>query len=221
MRSVFDALRLRRDKRLENQAADWFVRTRIESTERLFDQAISVLREVLGSTREPPFDLRDPDRPDSSYLGDIGLDAYVRSYATESDALPDVMTLLKTGRIEVAPGHIVFQRADSSSSHTYYAVEPWFGGQRVHVLSNDGDIFIQLKAAKIRPPPPWVAFPNFEPPSVLLQGTQQFWFENVWDPFFQSLTLPERVTYLTEHKAPAEWVEDLSCRLSHPSDSGP
>jgi hypothetical protein len=218
MRFVLEALRSRREKRLENEANEWIRRTRTESTERLFAQKVDVLKIAFGPTPDPSIEAQRPDRLDALYLGSIGLDASVQAYAADMDALPDFMGLLRTGRSEAAPGHLIDQHGDNSRLHTYFAIEPWFGGKRVHVLSNDNDLFARLTDAHVRPPPPWVALPDFQPPSVLLQGDQQFWFENVWDPYFQPLTREERAAYLATHDAPAEWVEDLSDRAMRPTN---
>jgi len=66
------------------------------------------------------------------------------------------------------------------------------------------------KAMRIEDRPPWLEFPN-DPPFALPvnQGDGEgYWFYE-WTPFWNSLTPDQKLRYLREHHAPAEWFEWL------------
>jgi hypothetical protein len=215
---ILDALRSRRNRREEARSNEWIKQVRVDSTERLFSENIDVLRVTFNYILDAPTDRFPVSASHPLHLGEIGLNAFVQSYYIELVSADDLMEIVQTGREAIDTRHFVSLRNSRVVAHTYVASEHVFGGVRVHVLSNEVSLFASLNAAKFSPPPPWVAFPNFEPPSVLLQGEQQFWFEGVWDAFFQPLTQEERAAYLAAHDAPAEWVEDLNDRAMLPTD---
>ncbi len=58
------------------------------------------------------------------------------------------------------------------------------------------------------PQPPWILFLGSTPMDGLWrQGVSEWWFENEWQPFWWSLSEPQRADYLRRWDAPEEWIE--------------
>ena len=193
-------------------------RWRIASVERVFGTNIAALRNQFSDRNIELNRLLTRSDHRIADLEDVGVHALFYSRAIERHDLDACMGIVRQGRRESAPNRFVRETSEGVDLTVFPSVEVWFGGYQINLLTNDVDALHQIDAAEFSPPPPWVAFPNFEPPSVLLQGEQQFWFENVWDAFFQPLTREERAAYLAAHDAPAEWVEDLNYRAMGPTD---
>lgn len=57
--------------------------------------------------------------------------------------------------------------------------------------------------------PPWVAFPEMQPHAFsqyLKQGATEAWFDQVWRPFWSSLSAEEKQRYLERHQASPQWA---------------
>jgi len=60
------------------------------------------------------------------------------------------------------------------------------------------------------PVPPWLAFPDYNPPSGgWRQGDGEEWMHQVWQPFWRMLPPYERSRYLSEHRCPIQWEKWL------------
>ena len=60
--------------------------------------------------------------------------------------------------------------------------------------------------------PPWAAFPDIDPdelPRYLKQGVTEVWFDQIWRPFWQSLSQTERVEYLRHWGANERWRDAI------------
>lgn len=59
--------------------------------------------------------------------------------------------------------------------------------------------------------PPWRAFPDVPPIEVLTatQGVQELWLDQVWRPFWTSMTPEQRNDYLDRWNATREWRDTL------------
>lgn len=69
-------------------------------------------------------------------------------------------------------------------------------------------------------PPPWKAFPAMEPLELMTanQGAQEAWLIQQWWPFWSPLSPADRVSYLHEWGASAEWVDELNSITSFIED---
>ncbi|CAD5372741.1 conserved hypothetical protein [Rubrivivax sp. A210] len=57
--------------------------------------------------------------------------------------------------------------------------------------------------------PPWVAFPDMQAGALAQytkQGATEAWFDQVWRPFWASLSAEQRQRYLELHRASPEWI---------------
>lgn len=71
------------------------------------------------------------------------------------------------------------------------------------------EFLLELKAlSTIPPPPPWIAFPRKPPFSTWNQGTEGYFLDKVWRPYYQGLTERERAALLEKYPAPISWVGD-------------
>ncbi|AEG70964.1 conserved hypothetical protein (plasmid) [Ralstonia solanacearum Po82] len=63
------------------------------------------------------------------------------------------------------------------------------------------------------PQPPWVAFPALRPETLAMrvrQGVAEPWFDQVWRPYWTSLTPIQRTCYLDAWEASPEWREAIA-----------
>ncbi len=65
--------------------------------------------------------------------------------------------------------------------------------------------------------PPWVLFPECNPPNSLRADMHREWFEIVWTPYWESLDYSEQRDYLDKWAAPEDWEEYLH-PTSYPVD---
>lgn len=76
-----------------------------------------------------------------------------------------------------------------------------------HAFSRSKEFLTQLQSLNERhsPPPPWVLFPNRDPLSSWSQGVEQYYLEQLWLPYWHSLTGAQRQRALDEHRLPTCW----------------
>ncbi|WP_232556812.1 hypothetical protein [Ralstonia solanacearum] len=63
------------------------------------------------------------------------------------------------------------------------------------------------------PQPPWVAFPALRPETLAThvgQNVAEPWFDQVWRPYWTSLTPIQRTCYLDAWEASPEWREAIA-----------
>jgi hypothetical protein len=73
-------------------------------------------------------------------------------------------------------------------------------------VSNEAESFLN------RCPPPWQEFPAVEPQVLaryLTQGETEWWFDEVWRPFWGALSSEQKELYLEHWKATPEWREAM------------
>ncbi|EKN90207.1 hypothetical protein [Leptospira interrogans] len=62
------------------------------------------------------------------------------------------------------------------------------------------------KRSRFEIQPPWIVYSNSSPYwSGWRQGESEFWFCNVWLPFWENLKTDERIFYLEDWSPPADW----------------
>jgi hypothetical protein len=58
--------------------------------------------------------------------------------------------------------------------------------------------------------PPWVAFPEYDIyTGGWRQGNGEYWWHNVWLPFWSNMSTSERQSYLKQYSASKDWLEYL------------
>ena len=67
---------------------------------------------------------------------------------------------------------------------------------------------LNMSLSKSEPPPPWRIFPDIEPEDLsvyLKQGASEISFDEVWRPFWRSLSADQRDDYLSRWQASESW----------------
>ncbi|KAB8037857.1 hypothetical protein GCL60_11830 [Silvanigrella paludirubra] len=85
-----------------------------------------------------------------------------------------------------------------------------FRGIVVNLITNN-NLFIQdLDNSLLQPPPPWIVYPNEDPRGLgSLQGEIDYWFDSIWNPFWNSLSLEEKKNYFRMTKPNRYWANYL------------
>lgn len=75
---------------------------------------------------------------------------------------------------------------------------------------------------EFNPPPPWLAWYELGSSICNLQGDAQYWYENVWDRYWESLSLAEQDAFIEARRTSAnayltdeewgEWLEAVRTR---------
>lgn len=198
-----DARQLRRASR------DLFKR-RQQAIEQLFEADLEYVRGVFAET---PAALRSesfPDYPGAIWIGDLGVNAFYVTQDVEVEQFPVYANLVGTGRERVGPCQFV----RDGSLHTFFSSAGRYSGKHVSLLTNDAELVRSVSASRFNPPPPWLAWYALGPLIFNLQGDAQYWYENVWDRYWESLSLIEQDTFVdkrrsstTVYMSDEEWVE--------------
>ncbi len=129
----------------------------------------------------------------------------------EPHRLDGYMDLVETGRQSPAPRHFTSRPRDEYDRHVLVSTKSEFSGEMVRLFTNDVELLNTLTAARFNPPAPWVAFPESGPLIFNLQGDAQYWYEHVWDPYWENLSLAEQSDFLTKRKP--KRIEDWDDRV--------
>ncbi|OXJ06530.1 hypothetical protein CFB41_00055 [Burkholderia sp. AU33803] len=206
-----DARQLRRASR------DLF-KQRQQAIEQLFEVNLANLCEVFAGT---PAALRSesfPDYPGAVWTGDLGVNAFYVTQDVEVEQFPVYANLVDTGRERVGPCQ--FER--DGSLHTFFSSVDRYSGKQVSLLTNDAELVRSVSASRFNPPPPWLAWYELGPLICNLQGEAQYWYENVWDRYWESLGLAEQDVFIQRQRSStdfylsgkewAEWLEAVRTR---------
>jgi hypothetical protein len=87
-----------------------------------------------------------------------------------------------------------------------------FNGLLVELTTNSQIFLEQLDTTFKAPPVPWFAFPDMAPIEAVMskQGSLDYWWDWVWNPFWQHASDEVRMAYLKQHGASDEWIEYLA-----------
>jgi hypothetical protein len=73
--------------------------------------------------------------------------------------------------------------------------------------------------AWLEQPPPWKIFPTMQPLEVAArQGLQEAWVDQVWRPFWATLTPLQRERYFAHWQASAAWKDAIRGTFEIPAD---
>ncbi|WP_161940242.1 hypothetical protein, partial [Cupriavidus necator] len=144
----------------------------------------------------------------SSLLPGAGINAFYAHFQLESDKVHGFIEGIKTG-FDKIDEHLYTRRSGNEVGDFFIsiALNDEFSGSIVSMMTNDVSVFCRIAVANSGPPPPWVAFPEISEPLKLgfLQGDIEYWWDNYWSPFWESLTAEEREAYLGRRGATKEW----------------
>ena len=162
-------------------------RTSMEALEKAFSKAIDDLH---------------IDYPRVDTLSYPELHAFLVTLHLEVGAFPSFVKLLREGRGSISSNHY-----ERDGAHTFMAHGDEFSGKSVRLLTNDLRLIEALSSARFRPPPPWIVWYDVGP-CPYNQGNPEYWTLSVWIPYWNSLSVAERETFL------AEWREETRAYLS-------
>ncbi|PRD87839.1 hypothetical protein C6P88_28095, partial [Burkholderia contaminans] len=138
--------------------------------------------------------------------------------SVEVEQFPVYANLVDTGRERVGPCQ--FER--DGSLHTFFSSVDRYSGKQVSLLTNDAELVRSVSASRFNPPPPWLAWYELGPLICNLQGEAQYWYENVWDRYWESLGLAEQDVFIQRQRSStdfylsgkewAEWLEAVRTR---------
>ncbi|AOK57681.1 hypothetical protein WM29_00120 [Burkholderia ubonensis] len=185
---------------------------------RLFDTNLDVLRTTFESTLTTLQSASLPNYPGAVWMGHIGVNAFGMTQDIEVEQFPVYFNLVVAGRARVGPRQFV----RDGSIHTFFSSTDHYSGKKVSLLTNDVELVCSVSASGFSPPPPWVAW--YELGSLIhnLQGDAQYWYENVWDRYWESLSLAEQDAFIEGRRTSAnayltdeewgDWIEAVRTR---------
>ncbi|WP_060196735.1 hypothetical protein [Burkholderia ubonensis] len=160
--------------------------------EQLFEADLTYLRETFAGT---PMTLQSesfPDYPGALWMGDLGVRAFCVTQDVEVEQFPVYVNLVVVGRVRVGPRQFV----RDGSTHTFFSSADHYSGKKVRLLTNDVELVRSVSASGFNPPPPWLAWYELGSLIYNLQGDAQYWYENVWDRYWESLSLAEQDAFI-------------------------
>lgn len=161
---------------------------------------------------------RDPDQAYSRYPKPLPADpeteAYIIRFLVSEDDRDTLMQLLAGLSYEVLPElstQVVRRSADETGRKLMLFLHPSFSGTVVSIASDDLDVLDLLQTTKLYPPLPRDSFPWIDPEIMgALQGDIEYWWDQFWLPFWESLSQDEQSALDLE----SEWREFI---VSHQS----
>ncbi|WP_143136273.1 MULTISPECIES: hypothetical protein [Burkholderia] len=164
--------------------------------EQLFEADLTYLRETFAGT---PMTLQSesfPDYPGAVWMGDLGVKAFCVTQDVEVEQFPVYVNLVVVGRERVGPRQFV----RDGSTHTFFSSADHYSGKKVRLLTNDVELVRSVSASGFNPPPPWLAWYELGALIYNLQGDAQYWYENVWDRYWESLSLEEQDAFAEKRR---------------------
>ncbi|KVG26709.1 hypothetical protein BGV70_22890 [Burkholderia ubonensis] len=185
---------------------------------RLFDTNLDVLRKTFASTPMALQSASLPNYPGAVWMGHIGVNAFGVTQDIEIEQFPVYFNLVVAGRERVGPRQ--FMR--DGSIHAFFSNTNHYSGKQVSLLTNDVELVHSVSASEFNPPPPWLAWYELGSSICNLQGDAQYWYENVWDRYWESLSLAEQDAFIEARRTSAnayltdeewgEWLEAVRTR---------
>ncbi|AGI22658.1 hypothetical protein H681_03880 [Pseudomonas sp. ATCC 13867] len=146
--------------------------------------------------------------PAKSFLGEQGVFAYYVIMLLGHEELSAFLALLQSrfSTTELLNESIVDNEYQESLALSY---REEFGGYLVEATTNSISLLRSFDTLFTAPPAPWVVFPGMDPIEANLpkQGSLEYWWENIWVPFWTSRSESERELFL--QTAPDDWREVL------------
>ncbi|KAB0641025.1 hypothetical protein WT19_17850 [Burkholderia stagnalis] len=184
-----------------------------EAAVRLFDTNLDALRKPFASTPATLQSTPLPSYPGAMWMGHIGINAFSVTQDIEVEQFPVYFNLVAAGRERVGQHQFV----SDGSTHTFFGSADRCSGKKVNLLTNDIELVRSVSVSEFNPPPPWLAWYELGSLIYNLQGDAQSWYENVWDRYWESLSLAEQDAFIEVQRTSAnaylteeEWGEWLA-----------
>ena len=157
--------------------------------------------------------------------------AYPKKYSLESRGIQAFYTALLLDKRDVenflaivnsrfvpeqkrqcADSVVVQSRCIESGDLLCYAGADEFEGHVFKLLTNSLVFLAEIDQRGYCPPPPWVAFPGYNPEwwGGSMQGAQGYFDDNYFSPFFRSLDAANKKKYSVKYGASPDWEAALA-----------
>lgn len=205
-------------RRQSRRASRELLEERKAAIERLFEVELTYLCEMFSGTPVTAQSESFPAYPGVVWMGDIGIKAFGVTQDVEVEQFPVYLNLVAAGRERVSPRQFV----RGGPIHTFFSSDDHYSGKKVSLLTNDVELVRAVSAARFNPPPPWLAWYELGSLICNLQGDAQYWYEQVWDRYWENLSLVEQDAFIEERRSSAraylseeewrEWLESVRTR---------
>ncbi|WP_321787108.1 hypothetical protein [Burkholderia pyrrocinia] len=186
--------------------------------EELFEADLTYLRETFAGTPETLQSESFPDYPGVVWMGGLGVKAFCLTQDIEVEQFPVYVNLVVAGRERMGPRQFV----RDGSIHAFFSGVDRYSGKQVSLLTNDVELVRSVSEVGFNPPPPWLAWYELGSLIYNLQGDAQYWYENVWDRYWESLSLAEQDAFVVGRRSSTdaylskdeweEWLDSIRTR---------
>lgn len=155
--------------------------------------------------------------PTKKFIGIGGLHAWrLRFQVAEADAERVVQALASVfpqAKVSVVQFGLLTNDAGASVNITSTRE---FGGVVIELITNSLPLMAALDQLALLPVPPWTAFPKLNPAEYgSLKEPFEYWWSQLWLPFWTTLDAGQRSAYLVEHDAAPEWATFCAWHTPH------
>lgn len=160
------------------------------------------------------FPLRMPEL-DEGYpwvrtLDSVGLGAYQMAFMPCSDSLARLHRLIENQGFvtEVARTARFVTLKNTPGAVLSWRENDEFDGRVVILITNSAALVQAVRDLHITTPAPWMVFPDFNPEGLgNMQGSLHWWWENYFQPFWESLDASAKQAFLQQRNAPQAWLD--------------
>lgn len=164
--------------------------------EQLFEADLTYLREKFAGTPRALQSESFPDYPGAVWMEDLGIKAFCVTQDVEVEQFPVYVNLVSAGRERVGPRQFV----RDGPLHTFFSGIDRYSGKQISLLTNDVELVRSVSVSGFNPPPPWLAWYELGSLIYTLQGDAQYWYENVWDRYWEHLSLTEQDAFIDKRR---------------------
>lgn len=155
--------------------------------------------------------------PTKRYLGASGMFAWRLRFQVSQAHAPSVLRALAAffplEKDDVVQFGFLHNRQGEALNYT---ATREFGGVVVELITNSLSLMDALDALRLDPVPPWLAFPKVEPAAFGgLPAQMDYWWGQLWLPFWSGLDQQQRKAYLQRCAAPSDWCAFISWHTPH------
>ena len=155
--------------------------------------------------------------PTKKFIGTGGLYAWrLRFQVAEADAARVVLVLaagFPQAKASVVQFGLLTNAAGASVNITSTRE---FGGVVIELITNSLPLMAALDQLQLAPVPPWIAFPKLNPAEYgSLKEPFDYWWSQLWLPFWSTLDAGQRGAYLAARQAAPEWATFCAWHTPH------
>ncbi|WP_336354554.1 hypothetical protein [Pseudomonas granadensis] len=155
--------------------------------------------------------------PPTSSLKNIGIEAVYSSFLIATDDIIHFEGLIESNfrlatkrSFNGLPVHQYTNTTTNSEAILSISTRE-FHSTTIRIVTNSTDLLLRLNSKRLPLPPPWVAFPDYEPSwwGGNMEGAQGYYDDNYFYPFFTNLDDCEKQAYYQKFSASKEWIDRL------------